>query len=148
MLLINRKNKMSEEDFIRRVAVIIPAFNEEARIGAVLRVAASTPLVSEVIVVDDGSSDKTASVARRFNVRTETLPRNVGKGGAMLHGALCATGADVIVFLDADLIGLHPEHIEALAYPVVSGESSMAIGQFVGGRGVTDLAQFLVKCIS
>jgi len=132
----------------RQVTVIIPAYNEEARIGAVLRAVAATPVVNEVIVVSDGSTDRTAEVAVSHNIRTEKLLRNVGKGGAMLHGAKCAEGADVIVFLDADLIGLKPEHIEALVNPVISGESAMAIGQFVGGRGVTDLAQLLVTCIS
>jgi glycosyltransferase involved in cell wall biosynthesis len=132
----------------QKVTVIIPAFNEEARIGAVLLPAAATSLVSEIIVVSDGSTDRTAEVAASYNVRTEKLLKNVGKGGAMLHGAKCAEGADVLVFLDADLIGLRPEHIEALLQPVLSGDSAMAIGQFVGGRGVTDLAQLLVKCIS
>lgn len=131
-----------------RVTVIIPAYNEEARIGAVLRVVLSTPCITDVIVVSDGSDDRTALVAESFKVTTLKLPHNVGKGGAMLHGANLATDADVLVFLDADLIGLRPEHIEDLARPVISGESSMAIGQFVEGRGVTDLAQLLVKCIS
>jgi polyisoprenyl-phosphate glycosyltransferase len=131
-----------------RVTVIVPAYNEEARIGAVICAASSAPAVNEVIVVSDGSTDKTAEVAKECGVRFEILPRNVGKGGAMLHGAKCAAGADIIVFLDADLIGLKPQHIEALVQPVVSGSYAMAIGQFIGGRGVTDLAQLLVKCIS
>ena len=131
-----------------RVTVIVPAYNEEARIGAVLKSVVKSPLVSNVIVVSDGSTDRTADVAAQFGVKTEVLTVNEGKGGAMLRGAICATDADILVFLDADLIGLLPSHIEALAAPVVSGESAMAIGQFVGGRGVTDLAQLLVKCIS
>jgi glycosyltransferase involved in cell wall biosynthesis len=114
----------------------------------VLRVATATAIVNEIIVVDDGSTDRTAAVASSYKIRTEKLPVNVGKGGAMLHGAKCAEAADLLVFLDADLVGLRPEHIEALVQPVLHGDFAMAIGQFVAGRGVTDLAQLLVKCIS
>jgi hypothetical protein len=132
----------------KRVVVIIPAYNEAGRIGAVLDTVVKCPSVHEVIVVSDGSTDRTAQVAASYGVKTDVLTKNVGKGGAMLHGALCAEDADILIFLDADLIGLTSEHVSALVQPVVDGRSSMAIGQFVGGRSVTDLAQLLVKCIS
>ncbi|MCS7066171.1 MAG: hypothetical protein NZL85_07850, partial [Fimbriimonadales bacterium] len=59
-----------------------------------------------------------------------------------------ATDADVIVFFDADLIGLKPEHVSRLLEPVLSGEVPMAIGVFRGGRLSTDLAQILAPFIS
>jgi glycosyltransferase involved in cell wall biosynthesis len=130
------------------VAVIIPAYNEEARIERVIQAAVAAQLVDRVIVVSDGSVDRTADVAASYCVDIVNLPKNIGKGGAMLHGAKCADGAELLIFLDADLVGLLPEHIDSLARPVLSGESSMAIGQFVDGRGLTDLAQLLVKSIS
>jgi polyisoprenyl-phosphate glycosyltransferase len=131
-----------------KVAVIIPAFNEARRIAAVLTAVTAAKVVNEIVVVSDGSTDDTAEVASYFGVRVEKLPFNTGKGGAMVHGALCAKEADIVVFLDADLIGLKAEHVESLVLPVLTGHCVMSVGQFVGGRGVTDLAQQLVTCIS
>lgn len=132
-----------------QVIAIIPAHNEAERVGAVLETVLATPVVNKIIVVDDGSSDGTADVARRYeNVRVERLERNIGKGGAMLRGATIASGADVLLFLDADLIGLKPGHICALVEPVLRGDADMALGKFVGGRGATDLAQHLAPVIT
>jgi glycosyltransferase involved in cell wall biosynthesis len=103
--------------------------------------------------VDDGSADDTAAVARAHaaaasgRLRAIRLDRNAGKGAAMREGAE-ATEADVLVFFDADLIGLTPAHVEALLAPVVRGQAVMALGVFRHGRGPTDLAQILVPNIS
>ncbi|GMV36500.1 MAG: hypothetical protein AMXMBFR61_10080 [Fimbriimonadales bacterium] len=131
-----------------RVACIVPAFNEAGRISQVLEAVAACPLVSEIIVVDDGSSDGTASAAMRHpNVRVYRLPHNVGKGAAMRAGAL-VTSADVLLFLDADLRNLAPRHVDVLLQPVLSGEAAMCIGRFCGGRFLTDLAQRVSPNIS
>jgi len=131
-----------------KVTAVVPAFNEEQRIGAVVEVLRATGSVHEIVVVDDGSTDATAGAARGNNgVHAIMLARNVGKGGAMKAGVL-QTDADVIVFLDADLIGLTPAHVDALLGPVVSGEADMAVGTFRGGRYLTDLSQLLVPYIS
>src|SRR6185437_14635373 len=96
----------------------LPAYNEAERIGNVIRPVLRAPSIEEVIVVNDGSTDSTAEVARAFHgVRVVDLPRNMGKGGAMAAG-VAATDADILVFLDADLVGLRVEHIEALVEPV------------------------------
>src|SRR5207245_7873422 len=87
-------------------------------------------------------------VARSFaGVRVMDLARNAGKGGAMRHGAE-ATQAEVLLFLDADLIGLRPEHVADLLLPVTRGEAEMTVGVFRGGRLATDLSHFLVSYIS
>ncbi len=131
------------------VTVVIPAHNEEQRIGRVLESVLAADFVSRVVVVNDGSADQTSSVARRYhNVHVHDLPSNCGKGGAMLTGAKLAEGSDVLLFLDGDLINLTPAHVCALVGPVVRGEADMAVGQFRGGRGLTDLAQKLVPYIS
>jgi glycosyltransferase involved in cell wall biosynthesis len=132
------------------VVAVVPAHNEERRIGRVIEALLESQAVGQVIVVNDGSSDRTGEVAREYSPRVvvEDLPRNLGKGGAMLHGARKASGSDVILFLDADLIGLKPAHVCALLEPVVSGAADMAVGQFKGGKALTDLAQFLVPYIS
>src|SRR5207247_1944781 len=91
-----------------KAAAIIPAFNEAARLGAVLEPLLAAGSVDEIVVVDDGSADTTAEVVRAFGersarVRLLRLPENRGKGGAMHSGAL-NTDAETILFLDADLI--------------------------------------------
>jgi glycosyltransferase involved in cell wall biosynthesis len=131
-----------------RMAVIVPAFNEADRIGEVLRTIRAASLPLEIIVVNDGSQDTTADVARSVQgVRVVDLPENQGKGGAMYQGVR-ATSADLILFLDADLIGLKPEHVVDLLLPVAHGETEMTVGVFRGGRLATDLSHFLVCYIS
>jgi len=128
--------------------VIIPAFNEAGRIGDVLRTVRATPLPLEIIVVNDGSQHGTAEVARSVEgVRVIDLPENRGKGGAMYLGAR-ATAADLLLFLDADLIGLQAQHVLDLLLPVARGESEMTVGVFRGGRLATDLSHLLVCYIS
>src|SRR5439155_3150197 len=117
-----------------RIAAVIPAYNEETRLGEVLRALLATPALDEIVVANDGSQDGTGAVARGFpEVRTLDLPENRGKGAAMRFGAL-ATQADVLLFLDADLIGLRPEHAADLLRPVLDGQAEMTVGVFRGGR--------------
>src|SRR5579875_843850 len=116
-----------------RVAAILPAYNEEATIADVVAALKACPLVSEVVVVSDGSTDRTAEVARRAGAQVVELPVNHGKGGAMRAG-LAHTEAEVLLFLDADLVGLTPQHVADLLQPVLSGRSEMAVGVFEGGR--------------
>jgi polyisoprenyl-phosphate glycosyltransferase len=131
-----------------KVAAVVPAFNEEARIGAVLEALVGSAPVQEIVVVNDGSRDRTLEVARSFpQVDTIDLPVNRGKGGAMRAGAQ-RTDADVLLFLDADLIGLQAPHVYDLLDPVLHGEADMTVGVFRGGRLATDLSHFLVSYIS
>ena len=131
-----------------KVAAIIPAYNEEGRIRAVLQALTGLDIVAEIIVVDDGSADGTSRVARSVSgVRVLTLPRNKGKGGAMREGAT-QTDADVLLFFDADLIGLTARHVQDLLAPVCSGQATMAMGIFKGGRLWTDMAQFFAPAIT
>lgn len=129
------------------VAVIIPAYNEASRIGPVISAVTRARYVSEVIVVSDGSTDGTAETARSFGVRVIELERNVGKGGAMKAG-LDATAAEVVAFIDADLVGLTPDHVDELIRPVVLGEADATLGVFSGGRSSTTLAQKLTPGLS
>ena len=131
-----------------RVAIIIPAYNEEPRIGNVLRAATRTRLGHEVIVVSDASQDRTAQVARAYEgVRVIELPFNTGKGGAMAAGA-AATEATILVFVDADLTGLKPEHIDQIVRPLLDNRSDMCIGIFRGGKFWSDTAQRISPYIS
>jgi len=137
-----------------KVAAIVPAYNEATRIEGVLQVLLQCSQLHEILVVNDGSTDNTAEVvaqrARQSDasrLRLINLPVNRGKGGAMFAGAT-ATDADVIIFFDADLIGLKPSHVARILRPVLEGEAAMSIGVFRGGRFSTDIAQVLVPYIS
>lgn len=110
-----------------KIAAIVPAYNEEATIGNVLKVLLASPELDEVIVVDDGSTDKTAQISREMGVKVISLAKNQGKGQAMREGVK-ATQAEIIVFLDADLIGLSLEHISLLVQPVLKNEVAMTVG--------------------
>ncbi len=130
-----------------RVIAIIPAYNEEKTIGDVLQVLQETDLIDTIVVVSDGSTDGTVDVAREYDVVVIELAENMGKGGAMAAG-LESTEADVILFLDADLIGLTQAHVRSLLDPVISGRAEMTLGIFERGRMVTDLAQKVAPYLS
>lgn len=129
------------------VAAIIPAYNEEQTIGAVVEALLTCPVIEEIIVVSDGSTDATVEVASRYPVRVVALEQNVGKGGAMKAGSK-HTACDVLLFVDADLVGLQNTHIKALIEPVISGRTAMSIGVFSEGRVSTDLAQKIAPSLS
>jgi glycosyltransferase involved in cell wall biosynthesis len=120
-----------------RTAAIIPAYNEASTIGAVVATLLHSKLLDEVMVVSDGSEDSTGMIAEEAGARVIQLPRNSGKGAAMLHG-LTHTDANVIVFFDADLRGLTVDHIERLVLPVINGARSMNVG-------IRDRGSFLSK---
>lgn len=132
----------------KAVAVIIPAKDEEERILNVLRAACASRLATEIIVVDDGSVDNTAEVARRMpGVRVLELPFNAGKGGAMAAGVK-ATTAPVVAFVDADLSGLNGEHIDKIIRPILNYECEMCVGVFRGGKTWSDSAQKIAPYLS
>ncbi|MFO7294568.1 MAG: glycosyltransferase family 2 protein [Clostridia bacterium] len=130
------------------VSAIIPAYNEEKHIGQVLYAVKRVGEIDDIVVVSDGSTDRTAEVACGFDgVRVIELPQNMGKGYAMKAG-LDNTSASIVLFLDADLIGLEPHHVRALLLPVFHGAADMVLGVFCSGRGMTDLAQKLTPFLT
>lgn len=123
-----------------KVSVVVPAYNEASRIGAVLEPLASCPSVDEVIVIDDGSDDGTAQVASRSGVEVVSLEQNRGKAAALDEGISRARN-DVVFFLDADLVGLTAAHVERMIAAYVDGKTDMVVGVFANGRMNTDIAQ-------
>jgi hypothetical protein len=117
---------MDGEKNNQRVAAVVPAFNEERDIAGVLRELASYRGFTEVIVVDDGSSDATAQIAATFSVRLIRHESNRGKGAAMQSG-VDAADADIIFFCDADMRGLSHELLDRILAPIISGETDMVI---------------------
>lgn len=109
------------------VAAVVPVYNEEQTLAAVLAALQETAGIDEVLVVSDGSTDGTAAVARAMGVTTVELHRNHGKGLAMAAG-VAHTAAPVILFVDGDIAGLEPPVLRNLIAPVVRGELAMHIG--------------------
>lgn len=124
------------------VVAIIPAFNEAKTIERVVSVAVSSPHIDEVVVVSDGSTDDTAVIAAQAGARVIMLSHNQGKGGALTQG-IQQTHSDIIIFLDADLIGLTKEHLEQLIKPVLNGTFAMVVGMRDRGRVLTMIAHHL-----
>ena len=110
------------------IGVVIPAWNEAARIGRTVSAAAAISGVSEVIVVDDGSTDDTADIAWQAGAHVLRLPTNRGKGQA-LHEGIQRCKCDIILMLDADLEETAIA-AEALLKPVLNEQADMAIAQF------------------
>jgi glycosyltransferase involved in cell wall biosynthesis len=107
-------------------ACLIPAFNESARIGGVLSAVLGHPLIATVLVVDDGSSDGTAAVARFHGARVLEMTRNGGKTAALAAG-IAALETSHLVLIDADLRGLRPDHLTRLVAPVEDRRADVAI---------------------
>lgn len=118
---------MAEQKNHQRITAIVPAYNEAERIGSVLEVLTTYPDFQEVIVVDDGSTDNTAEVVKRYKVRYVRNKVNKGKGYAMDVGVKLARG-DIIFFSDADMLGLSHRMIDEITSPVLDGEVDMFFG--------------------
>ncbi|MEY2557656.1 MAG: hypothetical protein QOE34_1081 [Verrucomicrobiota bacterium] len=117
----------------RRISVIIPALNEEEPIAAVVRACLTTGLPDEVIVVDNGSTDRTADCARSAGAKVVAEPRPG-------YGRACAAGiralspeCEVVVFLDGDGSDC-PELMERLVQPIAEGKQDFVIGSRTRGK--------------
>ena len=109
------------------MAAIVPAYNEEETLADVLSVLRSSELVDEIIVVSDGSDDRTAQVAHALGVRAIELKHNQGKGVALAVGVI-HTRAPVLVFVDGDILNLSDYLLRQLIEPVTRGRCEMNIG--------------------
>lgn len=113
----------------KRIAVVIPARNEAAAIGSVL---ADVPdWVDQIMVADNGSTDRTAAVARAAGADVISVPEP-GYGAACLAGIAALDSPDIIVFLDGDYSD-YPQEMDALVDPIAAGECDMVIGSRVTG---------------
>lgn len=116
------------------VVAVIPAYNAAKTVGQVVK--RSKKFVDRVVVVDDGSRDETARVAKSAGALVVRLERNSGKASAIRRGVAEAlkTKVDTLVLLDADLQHL-PEEIPRLVRPVALGKCDICIGsRFLGNH--------------
>jgi glycosyltransferase involved in cell wall biosynthesis len=111
------------------LSVVVPCYNEAATIKELLTRVLDSPYVAEVIVVDDGSTDETVSIAASVSdprIQLMQQPHNMGKGAALRRGFRAAT-ADFVVVQDADL-EYDPTDFDRLLQPLLSGQADVVYG--------------------
>lgn len=127
------------------ISVIIPVLNEAETVASVIDFAWRDAAVSEVIVVDDGSTDGSPQIAKaaRARVITSTL---LGKGASMQDG-MRAASHDLLVYLDGDLHGLAPDLIRRITLPLLNNKADFVKAKFIrpGGRVTALTARPLLR---
>jgi glycosyltransferase involved in cell wall biosynthesis len=113
------------------LSVVIPAYNEEATIATVLRKVLSVPRLLEIIVVDDGSSDRTVEIVQQFTrdhpqIHLVKNSKNAGKTEALKQG-FARTHGDIVIVQDADL-EYDPEEISELIKPILDKKADVVYG--------------------
>jgi glycosyltransferase involved in cell wall biosynthesis len=110
---------------------IVCAYNEEKYLSGVLDELLNTPSVHEIVVVDDGSQDRTAEILPQYGQNEKVHPiflsPNRGKGYAMAEGAAAARW-DVLLFVDADLVNWDADYATQVLFPILDGQADMVIG--------------------
>ncbi len=134
------------------IAAILPVYNEENNVRGVIDVLHETRILDEIILVDDGSTDRTLEVLQEAagsdpRVRIIRHEKNQGKGGAIFSGWAAAT-APYLLLLDADLKNLTPAHLCELMAPVLEHRADMTMGLFRGGHRSTDLSHWFTPFLT
>ncbi|MDO5851073.1 MAG: glycosyltransferase [Methanobacteriaceae archaeon] len=137
--LILGLNSNKTKNINKSVSIVIPAYNEEKTLQNVLNTVKKIKCISEIILVDDGSSDNTYKIACENNITVLRHLKNKGKGSAMKTGLKKATG-DIILFLDADLKEIHESQVIAILDPILKGNADITKTKFKREAGrVTEL---------
>ena len=128
-------NNMQSKDIFQleitlpSISLIIAAYNEQAWLEVTLSSILSSGFPCEIIVVDDGSTDNTPQILKKFSdkVKVYTHTVNKGKGAAIATGLREASG-EIVIFCDAHLLGLGKQHLLGLVMPLVYGNAQVVLG--------------------
>lgn len=114
-----------------KVTAIVCAYNEEATVFDVVNSLIKSQITDEVIIINDGSTDKTSSVLKKLpaipKLKRIEFETNKGKGWAMAEG-ITAASSEIVVFVDADLLNFNEKYIEQLINPLLDGRADMVAG--------------------
>lgn len=113
----------------KTISVIIAAFNEERTLSSIIEIVRSWGKADEIIVVDDGSTDKTSLSIKQFvpDIQLIRHKKNEGKSTAVSDAIAKSTG-EVLLLLDADIVGLTHRDLDSICVPVLLGKSDMVLG--------------------
>lgn len=108
----------------KSISAIVPVFNEEKTVAKVVKTLLKSTLINEVICVNDGSTDKSLAILKKFGDKIQliNLKRNHGKGFALVVGIKKSRG-EIITFFDADLINLSEKYIKTLLKPILNNSN-------------------------
>lgn len=111
------------------ISAIVACYNEEMRVAETIEALLGCPSIDEIIAINDGSTDDTLEILKRFEdkIRIIDLGKNEGKGFAMAKGVRRAQG-DIILFLDAHLLNLQDSHIRKLVGPLIEDKADVTLG--------------------
>lgn len=127
------------------VTAIIPTLNEEKRIGEIIAYLQSKPVVTEIIIIDDGSTDTTLSIAKSAGAKAY-LSSMLGKGTSMADGLNRAQN-DIVLYLDGDIYGFDQNLVETMTSPLLANRADFVKGRFhrQAGRVTALTAKPLLK---
>lgn len=111
----------------QKISCIVPVYNEGKRVAAVLKALIGHPLLDEVIVVNDGSTDDSEKVLKKIKgINLISYAKNKGKSHAVMTGMKKAKN-DLLLMIDSDLVGLTAKDISSLVAPVLEGKADVAM---------------------
>jgi glycosyltransferase involved in cell wall biosynthesis len=136
---------ITQNDTVRCLSVVVPAYNEESTIEGVVEKLLRIPQLLEVIIVDDASSDRTPQVSQRIaaahtRVRVARHDRNCGKTQALKTGFEMTTG-EIVIIQDADL-EYDPDEIPLVIEPIINGRADVVYGSRFLVRRATRVLYF------
>ncbi|MEA3355668.1 MAG: glycosyltransferase family 2 protein [Patescibacteria group bacterium] len=118
----------------KTVSAIVPVYNEEQTLANVIWILLLSPVINEVIAVNDGSNDDSVKILKGFGnkIKLINFRKNKGKGAAIVAGIKKSKGK-IVAFFDADLIGFSKKHVKQLITPLIKNKVDATISQRLKG---------------